>query len=181
MAKKEGGLQLEDLLEYARESQEVGSKYKVPGDQHLMHLLASVAREAEEAFGENGLAMLEQAVFRFGEERGRRIAQRVREDRKPLTLMNFFLYSDLDVSGNEMVPEFVEGELRIRVMKCRLFDKLHELGLQKYAKHYCKPIDSAVLRGYNARLELDVKTQISGGADCCLFVYRQPSGSVKEA
>jgi len=176
---EEGGLQL--LLKYAKESQEAGSKYKVPGDQHLMHLLASIAREAEETFGKEGLAMVERAVARFGEERGQRIAQLVKKDGKPLSLMNFFLYGDLDTSGNEMVPEFVEGELQIRILKCRLFDKLHELDLQKYAKYYCRPIDSAVLRGYNARLELDVKTQISGGADCCLFVYRQPPGSVKEA
>lgn len=181
MVQEKNNLQLQDLLDYARESQEVGGKFKVSGDQHVMHLLASVAREAEESFAEKGLAMVERAVARFGEERGRRIAQLVKKDRKPLTLMNFFLYSDLDISGNEMVPEFVEGELRIRMMKCRLFDKLREFDLQEYAKHYCRPIDLAVLHGYNPRLELDVKTRISEGADCCLFVYRQPKGSVKEA
>jgi hypothetical protein len=180
MAQKEGGIPFEDIMSYAKESQEAGTKYKVPGDQHLMHLLSAIAREAEAAFGEDGLLLVERAVARYGEERGRRIAKLVRKDGKPLTLMNFFIYGDLDTSGNEMVPEFIDGELQVRVTKCRLFDKLHELGLQKYGKHYCRPIDRAILRGYNPRLELEVKTQISGGADCCLFVYRQPPGSVSE-
>jgi hypothetical protein len=178
MSIKQSGIPFEDMLSYAQQSQEVGQRYKVPGDQHLMHLLSAVAREAEASFGKKGLKMVEHAVTVFGEERGRRIAEMVKQDGKPLTLMNFFLYGDLDTSGNEMVPEFVDGELHVRVMKCRLFDKLHELGLEKYGKHYCRPIDKAVLRGYNPRLELEVKSQISGGADCCSFVYRQPPDAI---
>lgn len=180
MSSTQGGIPVEDILEYSKKSQELGSRHKVPGDQHLMHLLSATAREAETSFGEEGLIMVERSVARFGEERGRRIARMVKQDEKPLTLMNFFLYNDLDTSGNEMVPEFTEGELHVRVTKCRLFDKLRELGLEKYGKYYCRPIDHAVLRGYNPRLELEVKSQISGGADCCLLIYRQPPGSTEK-
>ncbi|RJP22224.1 MAG: hypothetical protein C4520_08475 [Candidatus Abyssobacteria bacterium SURF_5] len=180
MAGKEGGIHLDEIMAYAKESQEIGARHKVPGDQHVMHLFGSIAREAEAEFGAAGLAMVERAAARFGEERGRRIAELVKRDKRPLSLMNFFLYADFDTGGNEMVPEFVDGELWVRVTKCRLFDKLHELGLQRFGLHYCRPIDRAVLRGYNPHLELEVKTQISGGDDCCFFIYRQPSGSVKE-
>jgi hypothetical protein len=170
---------MEDLLAASQEIQETGNTYKVPGDQHIMHLLASLAREADVEFGHKGLDMVGRAIVRFGEERGQRIARLVREASRPLTLMNFFIFGDLDVSGNEMTPELVDGELHIRVTRCRLADKLKELGLEKYAEHYCKYIDVALLNGYNPKLQLEVKSQLTRGGDCCHFIYRQPSGSVK--
>ncbi len=177
MNKAEDGITMDDLMEYARQSQEVGTRYKVAGEKHLMHLLASIAREAEAAFGEEGLEMMERAVVRFGEERGARIGATVREQGKPLTLMNFFLHSDLDTSGHEVMPELVEGEFHIRVLKCSLEERLKELGLQEYGKYYCIPIDIAILRGYNPKLHLEIESQLTRGGDCCHFIYRQPKGS----
>jgi len=178
MTTKESGITIEDLMTYAQQAQEAGNKYKVSGDQHIMHLLACVAREAESAFGEKGLEMTHLAVSRFGEERGKRIAGLVKQDGKPLTLMNFFLYGDLDTSGNEMIPELINGELHVRVNRCRLADKLKESGLEDYGKNYCIPVDIAVLKGYNPKLQIEVKSQITQGADCCQFIYRQPQGAV---
>jgi hypothetical protein len=171
---------MDDLLAYAQESQELGTKHKVPGEGHLMHLLASVAREAEAAFGTEGLEMVRRAVTRAGEERGRCIAQTAREAGKPLTLMNFFLYSDLVTTGHEVVPELVDGEFHLRVNKCSLADRLNELGLEEYGKHYCIPIDIAILKGYNPKLQLELKAQMTLDADHCHFVYRQPPGAVDE-
>lgn len=172
-----GGVTMDDIMEYARQSQEVGKKYKVAGEKHLMHLLAAMAREAEAEFGEKGLEMVERAVARFGEERGARIAGTVREQGKPLTLMNFFLYGDLDTTGHEMTPELVVGEFHIRVFKCSLEERLKELGLQEYGKHYCIPIDIAILRGYNPKLQLEIESQLTRGGECCHFIYRQPKGA----
>lgn len=177
MTESAGGITMDDLMEYARQSQEVGKKYKVAGERHLMHLLAAMAREAQSEFGEKGLEMVERAVARFGEERGARIADTVRERGKPLTLMNFFLHSDLDTTGHEMTPELVDGEFHIRVFKCSLEERLKELGLQEYGKHYCIPIDIAILRGYNPNLQLEIESQLTRGGDCCHFIYRQPEGA----
>ena len=179
MSEANGGITVDDLMAYAQQSQELGNTYRAPGEQHLMHLLGSVAREAESRFGEEGLEMVQEAVRRFGEERGRLIAQTVREAGKPLTLMNFFLYHDMDTSGNEAVPELIDGELHVRVLRCVLADRLGEFGLEEYGKHYCIPIDLATLRGYNPRLEIEIKSQLTSGADCCLFVYRQPRGATE--
>jgi hypothetical protein len=175
----EEGITVADLMNYAQKSQELGKKYKVAGERHLMHLLASVAREAESELGEQGLEMVRRAVARFGEERGARIAQTVREAGEPLTTMNFFLHSDLDASGHEMTPELVDGEFHIRVFKCSLDDRLKELGLEEYGKHYCVPIDIAILKGYNPKLQLEIESQLTGGGDCCHFVYRQPREAVE--
>ena len=179
MSEAAAGITMEDLASYAQQAQEAGDKYKVSGDQHVMHLLGSMAREAEFRFGDEGLEMVRRAVERFGEERGRRVARIVKQEGKPLTLMNFFLHGDMDVSGNEMVPELVDGKLHIRVTRCRLADKLKELGLEEYGKQYCIAIDIAALRGYNPRLKLETRSQITRGADCCLFVYEQPKGAAE--
>lgn len=179
MGETRDGVTLDDLMAYAQQSQELGTKHKVIGEQHLMHLLASVAREAGSRFGNDGLDMVGEAVRRFGEERGRHIARTVRDAGKPLTLMNFFLYHDMDTSGNETVPELVEGELHVRVFRCVLAERLKEFGLEEYGKHYCMPIDLATLRGYNPKLEIEIKSQLTRGADCCLFVYRQPPEAVE--
>ena len=180
MSESKSTVTMDDLMAFAQESQELGTKHKVPGEAHLMHLLAAVAREAEGEFGEKGLEMVERAVARFGEERGRRIAQTAKEAAKPLTLMNFFLFSDLVTTGHEIVPELIDGVFHVRVNKCSLADRLTELGLEKYGKHYCKPIDIAILRGYNPRLQLELKAQMTLDADHCHFVYRQPPGAVEE-
>ena len=177
MSESAGGITMDDLMEFARRSQEIGDTYKVAGEKHLMHLLASMAREAESEFGEKGLQMVQRAVERFGEERGTRIAHIVKEKGNPLTLMNFFLHSDLYTTGHEMTPELVDGEFHIRVFKCSLDERLKELGLQHYGKHYCIPIDIAILKGYNPKLQLEIKTQLTLGGDCCHFVYRQPEGA----
>jgi hypothetical protein len=178
MAESAGGITMDDLLSFAQKSQEVGKKYKIAGEKHLMHLLASIAREAESEFGEEGLKMVHHAVERFGEERGARIAQTVRGNGEPLTLMNFFIHSDLDTTGHEMTPELVDGDFHIRVFKCSLDDRLKEMGLREYGKHYCIPIDIAILRGYNPKLELEIGSQLTRGGDCCHFIYRQPAGAV---
>jgi hypothetical protein len=180
MSEPKSTVTMDDLMTYAQESQELGTKHKVPGEAHLMHLLAAVAREAEAAFGVEGLDMVERAVAAFGEERGRRIAQTARDAGKPLTLMNFFLHSDLVTTGHEVVPELVDGEFHVRVNKCSLADRLTELGLEKYGKHYCIPIDIAILKGYNPKLQLELKAQMTLDADHCHFVYRQPPGAAED-
>ncbi len=177
MTDTNSGITMDDLMAFARQSEEIGSAYKVPGEQHLMHLLGAIARQGESEFGEKGLEMIGRAVDRFGEERGQCVAHTVKEKGKPLTLMNFFLYSDMDTSGNEMVPKHVGGELHIRVHKCIFADRLKDFGLEQYGIHYCKYIDIATLRGYNPKLQLEIKSQLTGGADCCHFIYRQPEGA----
>lgn len=178
MEKPDGGIMMDELMAFVNESQEVGKKHKVPGEAHLMHFLAAVAREAEAAFGADGLEMVERAVARFGEERGQRIARKVRDAGRPLTLMNFFLHSDLDTTGHEVVPELVDGEFHLRVNKCSLADRLTELGLEQYGKHYCIPIDVSILKGYNPKLQLEIPEQMTLGADHCHFIYRQPPDAV---
>ena len=178
MDNNESGISMEELIAFANESQEMGKRHKVPGEKHLMHLLASIAREAEARFGADGIEMVEQAVARFGEERGRCVAQKVKDAGRPLTVTNFFLYSDLDTGfGIEKTPELVDGEFHTRVSRCGLNDRLAELGLEKYAKHYCIPVDIAILKGYNPKLKLEIKSQLTREADCCHFVYSQPPGS----
>ena len=178
MVESAGGITMDDLMDFARQNQEVGNTYKVPGEKHLMHLLAAMAREAQSEFGEKGLQMVQRAVERFGEERGALIARVVKEKGEPLTLMNFFLHSDLYTTGHEMTPELVDGEFHIRVFKCSLDDRLKELGLREFGKHYCIPIDIAILKGYNPKLQLEIKSQLTRDGDCCHFIYRQPKGAV---
>ena len=175
MSKSQAGITMEDLMYYAQQVQEVGQKYKDPGDQHIMHLTAAMAKQAEAAFGEKGLEMVGRAVTSFCEARGRHIAKIVSKAGKPLTLMNFFIHYDLKMDDIELAPEIVNGELHVCVSKCGPADKLKQWGLEQYGIHYCLYSDEAILRGYNPKLSLEITSRLVSGDDCCRFIYRQPA------
>ncbi len=173
------GINVEDLVYYAEQTEKIGKKYKDPGDQHIMHLTAAMAMEAQAAFGEKGLEMVGRAVSRFCEARGRRITRIVAGEGKPLTLINFFLYYDLEMDDIELAPEIVNGELHVHISKCGPAEKLKQWGLEQFGIHYCLHSDEAILRGYNPKLSLEITKRLTSGDDCCRFIYRQPAKAIE--
>jgi len=136
-------------------------------------LLGALAREVIERFGDEGREAVIAAVRFYGEERGRRLAERVRAEGREPTFASFTVCSELDTSYHEMVPNLEEGQLRVEISYCPLASALKEWGLEEYGKYFCQEIDAAIMRGYNPdRYETVCEHNLTEGADTCVIVYR---------
>ena len=136
-------------------------------------LLGTLAREVIERFGDEGREAVIAAVRKYGEERGRRLAERVRSEGRDTDFASFTVCSDLDTSYHEMAPNLEEGQLRVEVSYCPLAAALKEWGLEEYGKYFCQNIDAAIMRGYNPeRYETVCERNLTEGAETCVIVYR---------
>lgn len=136
-------------------------------------LFATVAREVIERWGDEGREAVVAAVRRFGEERGRRMAERAAAEGRENSFATFLVLSDLDTSYHQMAPEVEEGALRVTVSYCPFAAACREWGIDEYGKHFCEEIDAAIMRGYNPeRYETVCERNLTAGADSCILVYR---------
>ncbi len=171
---QEEGIDWDYLARAMQEKQHVGNEHITPLAGHLGQLFAVTAKSIIDRLGlEEGEALIKEIVERFAEERGRRIAEKVKRLNKPLTLKNFIIYSDLDsaavVSG--ATPSIENGDLILEIADCNICKGADDWGLKEYAYYYCKYIDVAILRGYNPKLKLDVSKRLTARDDCCVFRY----------
>ena len=136
-------------------------------------LLGALAREVIERFGDEGRDAIIAAVKFYGEERGRRLAERVKAEGREPTFASFTVCSELDTSYHEMVPNLEEGQLRVEVSYCPLAAALKDWGLEEYGKYFCREIDAAIMRGYNPEnYETVCERNLTEGADTCVIIYR---------
>jgi hypothetical protein len=141
---------------------------------HMGQFFALTAKAIIDKIGEKeGRELLKKLVEDFAVRRGRRIAEKVKDAGKPLTFKNFIVYGDMDSTGvtSGMTPNIVDGDLILEVKHCEFNQGAKAVGLGEYAYHYCKYIDTALLRGYNPDLRLEVKKNLSAGDEVCLFHY----------
>ena len=112
MNEKKKGLDWDDLMDVPGKKEEIGSQYQTPGFGLAAQLFCCVAKCVMEKMGpEQGEALLKEAVEHFGKERGRRIAQRVKVEGKPLTFRNWLIYTDIDSDRNfSAEPDIQDGE-----------------------------------------------------------------------
>ncbi|GAG99309.1 unnamed protein product [marine sediment metagenome] len=98
---KEKGFDFEYLDDVLPKKKVIGDKYQTPGFGLASQLFSSIAKFIIEKLGhEDGEALLKEAVEYFGRERGKRIAERVKAEGKPLTFKNWLIYSDIDSIKN---------------------------------------------------------------------------------
>jgi len=124
--------------------------------QIAARLFASVAESVIEQFGEAGEAAVVEGVRRFGEARGRHIAERAFADGKSNTVENYLEYYDMERSelftydtiyrANEIEQTFTE---------CVFARQWQEDGNEKYGMLYCEHIDPSIARGFNANFEVE--------------------------
>jgi len=137
-------------------------------------LLGSIAREVIERFGEEGREAIIAAIRFYGEERGRRLAERVRSEGRELDFASFTVCSDLDTGFHHMTPSLEEGQMRVEVTYCPLAAALREWGLSEYGKYFCQEIDAAIMRGYNPeRYETICERNLTAGAESCTLIFRR--------
>jgi hypothetical protein len=110
-------------------------------------------------------------VQNFGRARGRRIADHVRRQGKPLTLKNWLIYSDIDSSNFDPHPDLQNDDLVVNAGNCTFWNAAREFGLGELAKIYCRYVDYAILEGYNPDVKLVLDDRHHTGADHCTFRY----------
>jgi hypothetical protein len=170
---KKKGLSLLYLVKAAVMRKFIGERHHTPGFGLAAQLFASMAREVIDTMGpEEGEKLIRRAVESFGRERGSRIAKTVAAKKKPLSLRNWIIYTDISPSNFPAKAEFPEGDLEARVKDCAFIKAAEQWGLNKYAALYCKYADYAILDGYNPDVHLTLKNRHETGADHCVFRYR---------
>jgi hypothetical protein len=148
-----------------------------PGDLTPTHhalLFAWLARAVIRRAGKSqGEAIVRQAVRRYGEQRGRRMAMRALSDGQALTMNAYMAYGEWRAAAGQadsaMVQEF---PLPIgQVYRCPWHEAWEDQDVMAYGRLYCLEVDHALVRGFNPDLRLDINSIKSAGDDFCEFAY----------
>ncbi len=135
-------------------------------------MFAHITREVEQACGEKGVIAVREGVRKFGEERGRNIAERAKSHGHEAT-PEFYLscydmgrsdyFTSEDIVGKEQVEQ--------NFTDCVFANTWMKDGDEKYGIHYCEMIDPAIAKGYNENFEcIHDKHFFKDG--CCHFVFK---------
>jgi hypothetical protein len=142
---------------------------------HHALLFAWLSKAAIERAGTaRGEEAVLKAVRRYGRERGGRMALRAHAAGDTLSMANFMAYGEWQAAPGESEQTVVqeEGQVRSAVHRCPWSVAWDTEGLTPYGRFYCLEIDSSLVKGYNASLDLDVLcTRPNDGKDC-VFVFR---------
>ncbi len=169
---KKRGLSFPYLIKVLFARLKNGRRYQTPGFGLASQLFATTAKHVIAKMGPvEGEKLLRDAIEEFGRERGRRIADAVRRNRKPLSLRNWLIHTDIGPENFAVKPSFPDGDLEARVGACTFMAAADAWGLRDYAKIYCKYADYAILDGYNPDVKLILKDRHQTGADHCVFRY----------
>ncbi|WDP91834.1 MAG: L-2-amino-thiazoline-4-carboxylic acid hydrolase [Desulfobacter sp.] len=141
--------------------------------EHHAMLLGFFIEEILNHLGETGESVVAKAVCRYGEGRGRRMAQAAAKDCRKNDALGFLLYGEInwDDTGNRF--KVVRGTpfFCLRAEKCFWHGIWQKNHMQAAGRHYCRYIDPAILKGFNPSLEFEVAQRMGEGADCCIFNY----------
>jgi len=150
----------------------IGKRYQTPGFGLAAQLFATMCKVIIQRLGSaEGEALIKEAVESFGRERGKRIAEKVAAQGKPLSFKNWLIYTDIDGGNFSAKPSIVDHNLLAHVKECSFYKAASEWGLGEYASIYCKYADYAILEGYNPDVKLMLETRHKNGKDHCLFCY----------
>ena len=151
---------------------EVGSRYKTHFFAMFSQLFCTITEEVIFEFGEKGREVIGTAIKKYGEERGRRIAEIVKSLGKELNLKNFFIYGDLDSKNTlKYKLNIVDGNLEIIGRDCVFCNGCKEWDKLEYGKLYCEYIDVSILKGYNPDLKIEVPSTLTKGDKKCVLKY----------
>lgn len=151
-------------------------------ETHHALLFAWMAKAVcEQAGDERGEAIIRLAVRRYGEERGRRMAAKARANGHALDMIDYFAYGEFKTSPGAMSQTLTGRGLDLVLLntKCPWYAAWDENGLMKWGCLYCREIDSAVARGFNPELKLDVIGTRSNGNETCDFIFHDAKTGVR--
>jgi hypothetical protein len=143
-----------------------------PQDQHPL-LFTDIVKEVVDQFGEKGKEVIAEAVQFYGKRRGRRMAEKGREQGYDNDLACYLLFGEFDVTevGNKLKIVRKKPYLEVHMTACFWHSLWKEHGLLDYGKLYCKDIDTAILNGLNSAAGFEVNGNMTAGDTVCRFSY----------
>jgi hypothetical protein len=141
--------------------------------EHHALLFAYVAREACRHFGEAGEAAALEGVRRYGERRGRRMAESAVARGYANDFVGCLLFGELDFAATGNVSAIEQGLPHVVTVasRCGWCNAWNAEGILEYGRLYCRDIDAAVMRGFNPAYRFAAEGTMANGDDLCRFVY----------
>jgi len=131
----------------------------------------------KEKFGERGVAAFLYATRCYGEQRGRRMAQRAIRDGEELDFAAYCRYREWD--GTEEIRRQGDGgrsevvcagpDYVTHIYACPWHAKFREMGLEEAGMAYCSDLDASICRGFHPGLNYKT-TQTLYTHDFCIQV-----------
>ena len=134
------------------------------------------------AHGEEGRAVIQEGMIRYGRERGARMAARARSNGDPVCLWTNQAYGEWkpDYPGQmEFGVVAAEPSLVTYISKCAWCEAWKKYGILEYGREYCVNVDAAVYEGFghgfgSGAVCTPVTTAMSWGGDECRFDWGLP-------
>lgn len=133
-------------------------KVEKPVNMYILfaRLFYHLAKEAEESFGEAGTEAVRRAVWNFGTERGRDIAERARMKGCPNDIEHYLSCYDMERSEYFKSEDTLrDGKIEENFTECIFAKTFSEAGMEKYGIHYCELVDPAIAYGYNKAMKCE--------------------------
>jgi len=145
-------------------------------------MFAFLCKYTVEAKGEEGRAVIQEGMKRYGRERGMRMAMRARANGDPIALWTNQAYGEWkpDYAGQmEFGTVRTEPSLITFISKCAWCEAWKKYDILEYGREYCVNVDAAVYEGFGEGFGegvvcTPVTTSMSWGGDCCQFDWGLP-------
>lgn len=140
---------------------------------------ASFYKRLTEAFGERGRQAFIHGTRYYGEQRGRRMAQRAIRDGRELDFEAYLQYSEWlnsdeavkAGSSNVTEVETFSPDMTMKITRCAWHAQFRDSGMTEAGAEYCRHLDMAICRGFNPGLVFEVHKTLQT-EDCCIHVLR---------
>ncbi len=146
--------------------------------EHHAVLFALMSKYAITLCGEDGKEAILKGMTKYGNERGRRMAQNAAAHGDPLTTMTNQAYGEWkpDYEGQMEFGQLrTEPTLQTYIAKCAWCDAWKKHNLLDYGKYYCVNVDNAVYQGFRSDFVCTpTTTSLSFGGERCEFDWGHP-------
>ncbi len=156
-------------------------------------ITARFYREFKERFGERGQQAFVMATQIYGEQRGRRMAERAIRAGEPLTLATYLRrgeWVNTEAIRNEGIANQAElvseapgygttdGDYVKKVTRCPWHEQFREMGELEAGTCYCRHIDPSLYRGFDPLDQYEVPQSLNGSG-CCYHIVRHAAAPEK--
>ena len=143
-------------------------------ERHHAFIAASFYKHLAEEYAEHGKDIFIFATRTYGEERGRRMAERALRDGKKLDFHSYKAYSEWaptmemmeEGSANRSENLEYSPDYMYKVTVCPWAIQFAAMDLKECGSVYCRYIDKAIVRGFNPDLRFEVPCNLNDRDHC---------------
>ncbi len=132
-------------------------------------LVCSYYKALKEKFGEKGIQTFIKATKKYAEQRGHRMALRVKEHGFDNDYPSYLTHSEWVKTPEEFDVKFienVEGDVVTDTRKCPWHTQFKEMNMIECGVIYCQYIDKHLVKGFNPNLGFNVSKQLYSSEIC---------------